>query len=89
MTGTAGFRRGAPCFFAFDLLLCGGRDWCAGPLTDREQELRRVLACVPTASRLNYMEHIDGARTALFARVCAGSRRDRRQAQIVSRRRGS
>ena len=46
------FRRGDPCFFAFDLLFCDGKDWRREALMDREQELRRLLSKVPTDSRL-------------------------------------
>src|SRR5262250_792343 len=35
------FRRVTPCFFAFDLLTCNGKDWRRETLTDRKQELRR------------------------------------------------
>src|SRR5206468_12687655 len=39
------FRRGnAPCFFAFDLLTCDGKDLRTERLLDRKQELRRLLA---------------------------------------------
>src|SRR5204863_7506002 len=44
------FRRGnPPCFFAFDLLNCDGRDLRTERLLDRKQELRRLLAraCAP------------------------------------------
>jgi len=38
-------------------------------LTDREQELRRLLSGV-SASRLQYVDHIHERGTALFQRVC-------------------
>jgi len=39
------FRRGnPPCFFAFDLLTCDGKDLRTERLLDRKQELRRLLA---------------------------------------------
>ena len=63
------FRRGnPPCFFAFDLLTCDGRNLRTERLLDRKQELRRLLAraCAP----LKYTEYIDGHGTALFHRVC-------------------
>ena len=63
------FRRGnPPCFFAFDLLTCDGKDLRTERLLDRKQELRRLLAraCAP----LKYTEYIDGCGTALFKRVC-------------------
>src|SRR5213594_1138095 len=65
------FRRGnAPCFFAFDLLTCDGRDLRTERLLDRKQELRRLLARSPVTSPLKYMEHIEGSGTALFQRIC-------------------
>ena len=63
------FRRGnPPCFFAFDLLTCDGKDLRTERLLDRKQELRRLLArsCAP----LKYTEYIDGCGMALFERVC-------------------
>src|SRR5947209_753223 len=63
------FHRGnPPCFFAFDLLTCDGRNLRTERLLDRKQELRRLLAraCAP----LKYTEYIDGHGTALFHRVC-------------------
>src|SRR5204863_6777723 len=39
------FRRGnPPCFFAFDLLTCEGKDLRTERLLDRKQEVRRLLA---------------------------------------------
>jgi len=63
------FHRGnPPCFFAFDLLTCDGKDLRTERLLDRKQELRRLLAraCAP----LKYTEYIDGCGMALFQRVC-------------------
>src|SRR5437667_10302368 len=63
------FHRGnPPCFFAFDLLTCDGKDLRTERLMDRKQELRRLLAraCAP----LKYTEYIDGHGAALFQRVC-------------------
>ena len=45
------FRHGDPCFFAFDLLFCDGKDWRREALMDRKQELRRLLSGVPADSR--------------------------------------
>src|SRR5437899_10103847 len=65
------FRHGnPPCFFAFDLLTCDGKDLRTGRLLDRKQELRRLLASVPAACPLKYTEYIDGHGTRLFQRVC-------------------
>src|SRR6184192_4433197 len=64
------FRRGnPPCFFAFDLLTCDGKDLRTERLLDRKQELRRLLAQSPD-SLLKYTEYIDGCGMALFQRVC-------------------
>jgi bifunctional non-homologous end joining protein LigD len=63
------FHRGAPRFFAFDLLMADGQDLRMEKLTDRKQELRRLLSGV-SASRLQYVDHIHERGTALFQRVC-------------------
>ena len=65
------FRRGnPPCFFAFDLLTCDGKDLRTERLLDRKQELRRLLARLPSDSPMKYTEYIDGCGMALFQRVC-------------------
>jgi len=64
------FRRGEPCFFAFDLLTCDGKDWRTEPLIDRKQELRRLLNKVSPPFPLRYVDHVDGSGKALFERVC-------------------
>jgi bifunctional non-homologous end joining protein LigD len=66
------FHRGTPCFFAFDILFCNGKDWRREALMDRKQELRRLLSSLPADSRLEYVDHVDGTGTALFffQRVC-------------------
>ena len=64
------FHRGnPPCFFAFDLLTCDGKDLRPERLLDRKQELRRLLARSPD-SLLKYTEYIDGCGMAFFQRVC-------------------
>jgi bifunctional non-homologous end joining protein LigD len=63
------FHRGEPCFFAFDLLMYDGKDIRSEKLTDRKQELRRLLSGIP-ASRFRYADHIEGEGIALFKRVC-------------------
>jgi len=61
------FRRGnPPCFFAFDLLTCDGKDLRTERLLDRKQELRLARACAP----LKYTEYIEGCGMALFQRIC-------------------
>ena len=88
------FHRGEPCFFAFDLLMSDGKDFRSEKLTDRKQELRRLMSKVP-ASRLRYADHVEQHGTALFQRVCEmdlegivakhASRRTRRSARRGSR----
>jgi bifunctional non-homologous end joining protein LigD len=63
------FHRGEPCFFAFDLLMTDGKDLRTEKLSDRKQELRRLLSKVP-ASRMQYADHVEQHGTALFQRVC-------------------
>jgi len=63
------FHRGEPCFFAFDLLMAGGKDLRSERLTDRKHELRRLLSKVPE-SRMQYVEHIEQHGKALFDKVC-------------------
>src|SRR5437667_10639884 len=64
------FRRGnPPCFFAFDLLTCDGKDLRTERLLDRKQELRRLLAKNSPPFPLRYAEHVDGSGKALFERV--------------------
>ena len=65
------FRRGnPPCFFAFDLLTCDGKDLRTERLLDRKQELRRLLAKVSPPFPLRYTDHVEGSGTALFQRIC-------------------
>jgi len=64
------FHRGEPCFFAFDLLMSDGKDLRTEKLTDRKQELRRLLPKIPE-SRMRYADHVAQYGTALFQRVCA------------------
>jgi ATP-dependent DNA ligase len=63
------FHRGEPCFFAFDLLMADGKDLRMEKLTDRKQELRRLLSRIP-ASRMRYADHVAQHGTALFQRIC-------------------
>ena len=64
------FHRGEPCFFAFDLLMSSDdKDIRSERLTDRKQELRRLLSGLP-ASRFRYADHIEREGIALFKRVC-------------------
>jgi len=63
------FHRGEPCFFAFDLLMTNGKDFRTEKLTDRKQELKRLLSKIPE-SRMRYADHVEHYGTALFERVC-------------------
>src|ERR1700730_17000915 len=63
------FHRAEPCFYAFDLLMCDGRDLRSEKLTDRKHELRCLLTGLAT-SRLQYADHVERYGTALFQRVC-------------------
>jgi bifunctional non-homologous end joining protein LigD len=63
------FHRGDPRFFAFDLLMLDGKDLRTEKLTDRKQELRRLLSKT-ASSRLTYVDHIEHRGTALFDKVC-------------------
>ena len=63
------FHRGEPCLFAFDLLMTDGKDLRTEKLTDRKQELRRLLSKIPP-SRMRYADHVEQHGTALFQRVC-------------------
>ena len=64
------FRRGQPCYFAFDLLMLDGKDQRNESLIDRKQELRRLISRFPDNSSLKYADHMDGSGKALFERVC-------------------
>jgi len=63
------FHRGEACFFAFDILMSDGKDLRTEKLTDRKQELRRLLSKIPP-SRMRYADHVEQHGTALFQRVC-------------------
>ena len=64
------FRRGEPCYLVLDLLFCTDRDCRREQLTDRKQELRRLLTRLPADSRLRYLDHIERAGVSLSQRVC-------------------
>ena len=63
------FRRGVPCFFAFDLLY-DGKDRRRDALVERKLELRRMIGRFSGSSRLQYADHIEDAGTELFRHVC-------------------
>jgi bifunctional non-homologous end joining protein LigD len=63
------FRRGAPFFYAFDLLWLNGEDLRGLPLLDRKKRLRKLI--LPrNGSRLLYLDHIEGNGSRLFAKAC-------------------
>ena len=64
------FHRGEPCFFAFDLLMIDGKDVRSERLTDRKQELRRLLSERFLNLGVRYADHIEREGIALFKRVC-------------------
>jgi bifunctional non-homologous end joining protein LigD len=63
------YRRGEPCFFAFDLLALDGRDLRARPLLERKRLLRRVLRRRRDA-RVRYLEHVARRGVELFRLAC-------------------
>src|SRR5262249_51747877 len=64
------YRRGAPCFVAFDCLWLDGRDLRTSPLIERKRVLRRTVPrrrpCV------QYLSHVARRGLALFAEVVEG-----------------
>jgi bifunctional non-homologous end joining protein LigD len=61
------FRRGDPCFIAFDLLEINGRDLRRERLIDRKHELQRITSGL---SRMVYADHIERTGIALFKKAC-------------------
>ena len=61
------FRRGEPCFVAFDLLQKDGNDLRTERLLDRKLELRRAVRGL---SPIIYAEHVEQCGTALFKKAC-------------------
>src|SRR5690242_4975590 len=64
------FRRGNPCFAAFDLLWLNGEDMRGLALTERKRRLKRILSRKKVSPVL-YVNHILGGGTKLFEAVCA------------------
>jgi bifunctional non-homologous end joining protein LigD len=62
------YRRGEPCFMAFDILCLAGRDLRAPPLLERKSILHRLFDKLP--ARVGLMQHIDTGGTEFFAAVC-------------------
>src|SRR5207245_2859693 len=55
------FRRGKPCFFAFDLLYAENEDWRRDSLVERKAALRAIVQRLPSDSRLRYADHVEGS----------------------------
>ena len=64
------FRRGKPCFFAFDLLYADGKDWRRDSLVERKTALRQMIHRLPADSRLRFADHVERSGVELFERVC-------------------
>src|SRR5256885_2423406 len=64
------FKRGQPCFFAFDLLYSDGKDRRRDALVERKAALKALLRSLPADSRLKYADHVERSGVALFERVC-------------------
>src|SRR5207237_2578111 len=62
------FRRGAPFFYAFDLLWLDGEDLRALPLSDRKKRLRK-LTLPRNGSRLLYLDHFEGNGSRFFVKA--------------------
>lgn len=58
------FRRGEPCFYAFDLLSLDGDDLRDRPLLERKRLLRRILRSC--RGRVRYLDHVVGRGPELF-----------------------
>ncbi|HEX8758263.1 MAG TPA: DNA ligase D [Steroidobacteraceae bacterium] len=65
-------RESALVLFGFDLMFLEGRDLRPLPLERRKEELERVLAALPAASRgrLRYLEHFTTAGAAVLESAC-------------------
>jgi bifunctional non-homologous end joining protein LigD len=63
-------RRGAPVFYAFDLLWLDGLDLRGLPLIERKQRLREMIKRCECA-RLIYAQHIETRGIVFFEEICA------------------
>src|SRR6266480_4037332 len=64
------FKRGQPCFFAFDVLYADGKDFRRDALIERKIALRQVIHRLPADSRLRFADHVERSGVELFERVC-------------------
>ncbi len=62
------YRRGDPCFYAFDLLWLNGRDLHSLPLIERKKALRRIVPKQP--ARVLDCGHIEEQGEELFRLAC-------------------
>jgi bifunctional non-homologous end joining protein LigD len=58
------YRRGEPCFYAFDLIWLDGENLREVPLIERKKMLRGIIP--QRESRLLYVDHIEGRGEELF-----------------------
>jgi bifunctional non-homologous end joining protein LigD len=56
--------------YVFDLLHLDGRDLTASPLTERKEQLKKLLAS-HRSDNLHYSDHVAGNGEAMFAKACA------------------
>ena len=56
-------------FFAFDLLVLDGNSLTHKPLSRRKEQLRNLLANLPTDSPIHYAEHVIGNGPAVFEAI--------------------
>jgi bifunctional non-homologous end joining protein LigD len=66
---SGGSRRGL-VYFAFDLLHVGGETLLRRPLTERKEELLRLVGKPGARSRIRYSEHVAGQGARMFAEAC-------------------
>jgi bifunctional non-homologous end joining protein LigD len=64
------FHRAEPCFLAFDILSCDGKDLRWNALVERKAELRRLLVRRAANSRVCYADHVERDACRLFELIC-------------------
>jgi len=60
-----------PVFFAFDLLVDGGKPIADQPLAKRKARLQKLLQSAPKDGRVFYSDHVEGDGSAMLASLCA------------------
>ena len=63
------FRRGVPCFYAFDLMWLNGYDLRAMRLLERKERLKKLIMRSNIPS-LRYVDHVDGYGVDFFRIIC-------------------